>query len=157
MAKAEPKTPREKTKRRLRAAPTLREQTEGQSTKADKPSRLKRFWKTKLFAPVRALGRGIRAAARYIAKGPIGRVTKAVAMSKPLWPVRFLLKILGKILLVSYFRNSWKELRQVVWPNNVTTWKLTFAVILFAIIFGLLIAGLDWVFERVFREIILDL
>jgi len=157
MAKAEPKTPEKKPKRRLRSAPTLREQTEGQSTKVEKPALVKRLWRTRLFSPVRAFGRLIKAIALFIAKGPIGSLVKAIALSKPLWPIRFLLKILSKILLLGYFRNAWKELKLVVWPNARTTWRLTFAVLMFGIIFGLVIAGLDWVFERVFREIILDL
>ena len=46
-----------------------------------------------------------------------------------------------------YFKESWQELRKVTWPNRKETTKLTLAVFTFAIVFGLLVAivefGLD--------------
>lgn len=54
-----------------------------------------------------------------------------------------------------YFVNSWRELRQVTWPNRATTWRLVFAVFAFAIVFGLVIALVDFGLETVFKRIIL--
>ncbi|HEU5122307.1 MAG TPA: preprotein translocase subunit SecE [Candidatus Saccharimonadales bacterium] len=129
-----------KTKRRFRAAPTLREQTEKQSGKVEgKPSRVRRFFGSKAFVPFHAIGRGIR----------------KVWLSGPLRPVRFIARILGKVLVPQYFRNSWKELRQVTWPDFKTTWRLTFAVLVFGTVFGLAIYGLDILLEKGLREVLL--
>lgn len=155
MADAAPKS-NKKPKRRLRAVPTLREQTAEVAASSEKPSRIKRILKV-CFVPFRLIGRGLQKFGRGIAKSRFGQTVRKIARSRVFAPVRFLWRVLKKILLVDYFKGSWEEIKLVVWPNNKTTWRLTFAVILFAIIFGLVIAGLDWVFERVFREIILDL
>lgn len=65
-------------------------------------------------------------------------------------------RILGLIFWPPYFRNSWKELRQVTWPNRRETWHLTLAVIIFAIIFGALIAGVDYGLDKIFRKLIIE-
>jgi len=64
-------------------------------------------------------------------------------------------RVLGLILLPPYFRNSWKELRQVTWPNRRESWQLTSAVIIFSIIFGVIIALVDYVLDKVFKEVLL--
>jgi preprotein translocase SecE subunit len=60
-------------------------------------------------------------------------------------------------LIPGFLRNSWAELRQVTWPNRRETIHLTFAVIMFAIVFGSFIAGIDWVLDKLFREVILNI
>ena len=137
---------KKKTKRRFREAPTLREQAEigaTKSAKAAKPSRLRRFFGLKLFAP---LG---------FVLGAFARVFTTIWRSRFFWPIRFLAKIVGKILFVGYFVNSFRELKGVTWPDFKTTWKLTFAVIIFGSIFGLAITGMDIVIEKAFREVLL--
>lgn len=69
-------------------------------------------------------------------------------------PVRFIGRILGRILWPRYFRESWKEVRQVTWPDRKTTWKLTLAVLIFAVVFGLAAAGTDWVLDKIIRRIV---
>lgn len=54
-----------------------------------------------------------------------------------------------------YFAGSWRELRQVTWPNRRTTWGMTLAVILFTLAFTLIIVLLDLGFEQLFKRIIL--
>ena len=66
---------------------------------------------------------------------------------------RFLNK--RRTLVPNYFRESWQELRQVTWPDRKTTIKLTFAVFVFATIFGILIGLVDYGLEKLFRELIL--
>ncbi len=56
---------------------------------------------------------------------------------------------------VNYFSGAWRELRQVRWPNRRATWSLTLAVILFSVFFAALILGLDYVFNELFRKVIL--
>ncbi len=58
-------------------------------------------------------------------------------------------------IIPSYFRNAWAELRQVKWPNNRETIKLTFAVFVFAIFFMLFISAADFGLDKVFKKLIL--
>ncbi|MBI2592482.1 preprotein translocase subunit SecE [Candidatus Saccharibacteria bacterium] len=58
-------------------------------------------------------------------------------------------------LMPTYFINSWREVKQVSWPNRRETWRLTLAVFVFAIVFGALIAGVDWVLDQGFKKVIL--
>lgn len=58
----------------------------------------------------------------------------------------------GKIK--DYFVGSWRELRQVRWPNRKQTWALTLAVILFSLFFGIIIFLLDLGFTYLFKEFI---
>ena len=64
-------------------------------------------------------------------------------------------KVLGRIFWPTYFRNSWKELKQVTWPNRRETWQLTLAVIIFSIIFGVIIAVVDFGLDKLFRQLII--
>jgi preprotein translocase SecE subunit len=65
------------------------------------------------------------------------------------------LRIIGKILWPTYFRNSWKELRQVTWPGRREAWQLTGAVLLFSAIFGILITLVDYGLDKVFKQVLL--
>lgn len=126
-------------KRRLKSAPSLREQASKTASKAKKPSKVKKFFESKLFTPFRE----------------IGAVFKLIWRSRVFTPVRVVFRFLGCILAPAYIRNSVKEMKNVTWPGFSLSWKLTIAVLIFAISFGLLIAGLDFVFEKLFREVLL--
>lgn len=54
-----------------------------------------------------------------------------------------------------FFRESFQELKKVTWPSRKETWKLTTAVFLFAIIFGLLVALVDFGLDKIFRSVLL--
>lgn len=84
---------------------------------------------------------------RKLAKTKAGRLSKKL-FKRPL-------HILSVILLISYFRSSFSELKQVTWPSWKQSWRLTFAVLAFAIVFGCLIAGLDWVLAKVAKEVLI--
>lgn len=58
-------------------------------------------------------------------------------------------------LVPVYLINSWRELRQVTWTNRRETWRLTFAVFIFAIVFGSLVAGVDKILDIIFKKFIL--
>lgn len=60
-----------------------------------------------------------------------------------------------KFLVPSYFKNSFKELKQVTWPTRRETLKLTFAVFMFATIFGIFITLVDYGLNSVFKRILL--
>jgi preprotein translocase SecE subunit len=70
-------------------------------------------------------------------------------------PMRFIGRILAKVLLLNYFRSSWQELRQVSWPDRKQTAQLTLAVFLFAIFFALIITAVDYGLDRLFKDVII--
>lgn len=53
-----------------------------------------------------------------------------------------------------YFVGSWRELRQVRWPNRAQTWALTLAVIIFSLALGAMIFLLDLGFTYLFKQVI---
>lgn len=124
-----------KKSRRLRgSSETIREQSEKRQLQAsvpEKPSRVRAFLSGFTW-PLRALGRQIKKLERF-----------------------HIFRIIGRILLPLYLRNSWRELRQVTWPNRSTTLRLTFAVIVFSLVFGLIVAAVDFVLDKIFKELIL--
>jgi preprotein translocase SecE subunit len=124
-----------KSKRRLvKKAESVREKTEKSVAAKDKPKK----------AGV------LRLALRYIGVPFrfIGRILAKVGRLKPF-------RLLGKVLWPTYFRNSWKELRQVTWPTRRESWQLTLAVIIFSIIFGLIIALVDYGLDKVFKQVLI--
>ena len=68
------------------------------------------------------------------------------------WPFRMLFKPFAA--LGRYIRDSWVELRQVRWPSRGATWKMFFAIIVYAALFMTLIALLDMLFTWLFNLII---
>lgn len=123
-----------KPKRRLiKKAETVREKAERVSAEEAKqqPRRLR--------ATTHKVGTPFRAA---------GRHAKKLGKFKPF-------RIIGLILVPPYFRNSWKELRQVTWPKFRDSVRLTFAVFAFAAVFGVLVFALDFVLDKVFKEVLL--
>lgn len=111
-------------------------------------------------------GRRVRKAATSSVAKPIGVAGKGVkTAARPLKPLakpfqnKFMRKvghILATVFLINYLRSSWKELRQVSWPNRKETVKLTIAVFLFAIVFGAIIALADFGLDKLFQKILLS-
>ena len=120
-----------KSKRRLvKKVETVREKAE-KANEEKQPRRLQTT-RRRAGAPFRAIGRG-------------GRKLNKV---KPF-------RILGFIIVPPYFRNSWRELRQVNWPSFKQAVRLTFAVIAFAVVFGIVIAVLDYGLDKLFKQVLL--
>lgn len=46
-----------------------------------------------------------------------------------------------------YIRDSWREIRQVRWPNRKATWKMVIAVLVYTAIFIVLLILLDLFFQ----------
>jgi preprotein translocase SecE subunit len=120
--------PAKRTKRRVKDPETFRERAANAQSDGNKPRRLKQ------------------------AAEPAAKSAQAAAASPALKPFRFI----GKILVPRYFRNSWQELKLVKWPTRRESRRLTVAVLIFAIIFGLTIAGVDWVLDKAFRQLLLQ-
>ncbi len=49
-----------------------------------------------------------------------------------------------------YLRDSWREIRQVRWPNRKATWKMTLAVLVYAALFMVFLTLLDVFFTFIF-------
>jgi len=111
---------------------TLREKSEQAQAKSSQPHRLSRPGRV-AGSPFRLLGRIFR---------PLGRFR--------------LFRAIGYVLFPPYFRNSWHELKQVSWPDRLQTRRLVFAVIIFSLTFGTIVAGVDWGLDRAFRALVLD-
>ncbi|HUC90167.1 MAG TPA: preprotein translocase subunit SecE [Patescibacteria group bacterium] len=120
--------------RMVKKAETVRQTTEKNQLEAAKPKKQGIF----------------RLAGHYIAVPfcIIGRPFKKLGRIK-------FFRVIGLILVPPYFRNSWKELRQVTWPNRRESWQLTSAVMIFAIIFGVLIAVVDYGLDKLFKQVLL--
>ncbi|MBR3052185.1 preprotein translocase subunit SecE [Candidatus Saccharibacteria bacterium] len=58
------------------------------------------------------------------------------------------------VYLGRYLRDSWRELRQVRWPNGKATWKMVLAVIIYTLLFMALILLLDLFFSWLFNLIL---
>ncbi len=57
------------------------------------------------------------------------------------------------IALVRYIRDSFRELRQVRWPNRKETWKLVLSVIVYVVLIAGFIMLLDMLFNFIFSQI----
>ncbi len=53
-----------------------------------------------------------------------------------------------------YLRDSWRELRQVRWPNRKVTWKMVLAVFIYTALFVTLLVVLDILFDWIFSLIL---
>lgn len=120
------------------SAPTVRERVEAAKVEAEapKPQRVKGTL-TRAGSPFKKLRLGER------------RLFKLMAT-----PFRYIGKSLAW-LVPRYFVNSWRELRQVYWPNRKETWRLTLAVFVFAVVFGALVAGVDKGLDELFKKVVL--
>lgn len=74
---------------------------------------------------------------------------------RPLRPVGRVIRTIGRFIVPRYFRNSFRELRQVTWPNRRESWRLTSAVLFFSVIFGVIVAAVDFGLDKLFKEVLL--
>lgn len=56
----------------------------------------------------------------------------------------------------TYFKEAWAELRQVEWPSGRTTIRLTLAVFIFSIVFGVIVTVVDFGLDKVFRKVFIE-
>lgn len=134
-------------------APRIRKQTETVRSKADKaasgnkkPRRI-RNTAGKAATPFRVVGRFIKKIL-----SPFGFLLRPFKTR----PVRFIGRVIAKILFLGYFRGAWQEVRQVTWPNRKETRQLTTAVFLFALVFSLLITVIDYGLDKLFKKLLLS-
>lgn len=130
--------PSKTTKRRLRApSQTVRQQAEKAQAEALKPEGKRR----------------LRTAAATAGKplGFIGRLFNR----QPFKAFGKVLRLVGRILLPKFIRNAFAELKYVTWPDRKQSRQLTFAVIMFAIVFGVIVTVVDYGLDKLFRALIL--
>lgn len=100
------------------------------------------------FWPIRMIGKGL---AWLSHRPPLQQIGHALRWFFRLRGVR----LIGRIIGFSYLRSSWQELKLVTWPTRREGRRLTTAVIIFAVIFGALIAGVDYGLDKLFRQVLL--
>ncbi len=134
--------PSRSPKRRLKNPETFRERSLKAVEANDKPSRYKKItgWIAKLFRPILT---------------PIGGFFHRLGKVQPFKTIYLLLHWIGLVLLPPYIRKSWKELKLVTWPNRKQSRQLTFAVLVFAFVFGAAVAVLDYGLDKIFKQILL--
>lgn len=120
-----------KRSRRVISSPTVRERNEKQQISDAKPSRKGKLRRIVVW-PFVKLGHGFRYLNRF----------------KPL-------RIIGYVVAPVYFRGAVREVRLVTWPDRKQSRQLTGAVIIFALIFGILVALVDYGLDKVFKKVIL--
>ena len=142
--------PKKIRKPRIRkTAPTIREKMEAAEVKAakEKPRRVRKLL-AKIPNPFARL---------HLPNNKF--VSKFIAVFKPIFRIigkilRIIRKVLGW-LVPSYFINSWREVRKVTWPNRRETWRLTAAVLIFSIVFGAMVSGVDKGLDEIFKHFVL--
>lgn len=140
------KSDKKPARRQLKKPETVRERAERVSTAAPKQRRVTRT-AGKVTRPLRKIG------------AAVGRVFRPLAfVLKPFRtkPFRLIGRVIAAILLFKFFRNSWKEVRQVQWPSARETYRLTVAVFIFSLLFGALVAVTDYGLDKVFKKVFID-
>lgn len=129
--------PAKKTKRRVKNPETFRER----ALKASEASPTKRQGIVKrVLSPVFK---------------PLAKAVRSFFGQKAFKPFRRPFKLIGKIIFPVYLRRSWQELRLVTWPSWRESRRLTFAVLIFAVVFGAAVAGVDYGLDKIFKNILL--
>lgn len=130
-------SPRRRKPRIRKAVPTVRQKIESEAKGVKKTPKHRRRL----------------AAAVSLPLSVFWRISKPVL--RPLTPAgRLLTKILNW-LVPRYFVNSWRELKQVTWPNRRETWRLTGAVIVFSVVFGAMVWVVDLGLDQLFKRFVL--
>ncbi|MBC7581526.1 preprotein translocase subunit SecE [Aeromicrobium sp.] len=98
--------------------------------------------------PIRLIWRGLKWVSHKPPLKQIGHGCRWFGTRRPI-------KFIGRILGFNYVAGSVREVKMVTWPSFKQSIRLTRAVIIFSVIFGSLIAGVDFGLGKVFKQIIL--
>jgi preprotein translocase SecE subunit len=127
-----------KSTRKVKNPETFRERAIKASGQNDQPKRSSRIKS--------AAGKPIRPVVSLVKRAGRNKVVRTAAV-----PLRFI----GRFLFPKYFRESYRELRLVEWPNRKTSRDLTFAVLIFAFIFAVIVSIIDYGLDKLFKEVLL--
>jgi preprotein translocase SecE subunit len=136
------KQPDSKVKRVVKNPETFRERALKAAEADDQPGR-------------RSRARGLVGSILLPVFSPIVRTLRKVFGLKVFKPIRKVLHWIGLLIFPRYFRSSWQELKQVTWPGWAESRRLTYAVLVFATVFGATIALVDYGLDKVFKHILL--
>ncbi len=125
-----------KSNKRVRKQETMREKTAKATKDTKSPRRIKRT-ASAVKRPVKAVVEAGKKEYHLIPQSDSG-VKGFLTKSRRVTP--------------GYFRSSYKELKLVSWPNRKETWRLVFAVFIFATLFGLLITVVDFGLDKLFKQ-----
>lgn len=79
------------------------------------------------------------------------RAAKKAAKSDERKPLKsYFLLFRPFVALGRYLRDSWRELRQVRWPNRKATWKMVLAVLVYVALFMIFLTLIDVFFTFIF-------
>lgn len=129
-----------KLKGRKRNLKTVRQAAQDRQKSQKKPNWLKKLFKL-AWAPFGALFKWLNQPLSIHADKPQKGLMANLTKSRSMVP--------------AYVRNSFTELKMVIWPSFPTALRLTFAVCIFAAIFALLVLVFDWALTHIFEELIL--
>jgi preprotein translocase SecE subunit len=130
--------PTEKAKRQVKDPETFRERALKVTADQEKPKKIH---------PIRrAIGKFFRS---------IGRALQRLFKVQPFKAIGWVFKMIGKVVFPKYLRSSFAELKLVSWPNWHLSRRLTYAVLIFAVVFGASIALVDYGLGKVFKSILL--
>jgi preprotein translocase SecE subunit len=127
-----------KSTRKVKNPETFRERAIKASEQSDQPKRSSRIKS--------AAGKPIR---------PVLSSVKRVRNNKVVRTLTAPFRFIGRFLLPKYFRESYQELKLVEWPNRKTSRQLTFAVLIFAFIFAVIVSIIDFGLDKLFKEVLL--
>lgn len=124
-----------KSKRQLKPAQSVREKAQQSQATIAKPKKSGKVTKK--------ISSTYGTTAKILSKYKFFRITGKI------------LKFIGLIIVPKYIRNSWQELKLVTWPSRKDSRRLTYAVLAFSIVFGALVATLDYGLNDLFKLILL--
>lgn len=131
-----------KAKRRLKNPESFREKIAKASEDKSKPKKVR----SKVAWPINLLKKIFR---------PLSSGYQKLKSIKQLKPLFIVLAFIGQIIFPKYLRNSFQEIKKVTWPSFEQGRKLTWAVLVFALVFGASVAIVDWGLGKVFKRLLL--
>jgi preprotein translocase SecE subunit len=135
VAESSPEQKKSTSKRLVRNPETFRERALKAAKEGDRPRKRSRV-------------RGAFAKVLRPIFRPLGRLLSRIGKTPPM-------RLLGRILFPRYIRGSVNELRQVEWPSKRESRDLTFAVLVFAVTFGLFVFVVDLGLDKLFKQVLI--
>lgn len=135
-----PKHPNDiNSKKKLKEPETVRQRAEKESAKRTRPTKRSKL-ASKIHKPLSTLKR-VGSKEYHPIKAPDKKGFRYLNKKIPYIP--------------KFIKNSWEELKKVTWPTFGVAMKLTFAVIVFSAVFAVFVQILDFIFNKLVKEIIL--
>lgn len=120
------------------------------SAKTSKPSKDKSPNKPSMRELAGGKGQGSKKRHLKAARSSVaGKIFKPVVR-----PLGWFFGKLGRFV-PGYFKGAWSEIKQTTWPTRRETVRLTLAVFIFSSVFAIFVATLDFILDKIFRNLIL--